>query len=284
MATLLNAHRSLLPALAYREPELLHELSLARELQNVPVIGAVAADPDDPLGVDDDAVVGLRPLEARPRAAPGVHHVALLVELDDRRRRQTAIGRRRVGRRVDFLSVERARAAVNDPDVILRIDADADDVPKQPVVGQRFGPHRIDFESRRLHAFFGGGRPVEHGLGEAENHEDNKHGGADRQIAFHQSLPFARDPRPGIGVVGDSGLGVRGWGLVGRSATPSPTPHSLLPTPYSLRPTPYALSATTYSPNPQSPVLRLRRIQSDLLQAARARAAAHSDPPDNYPR
>ena len=49
---------------------------------------------------------------------------------------------------VSFARLERARA-VNDPDMILRVHRDADGLAHQPVVRQRLGPQRIDFESRR---------------------------------------------------------------------------------------------------------------------------------------
>jgi len=56
------------------------------------VAGAVAADPDHAFGIDDDAVIRLRPFEALARAAPRVHNVALLIELDDGWRRNAAVG------------------------------------------------------------------------------------------------------------------------------------------------------------------------------------------------
>ena len=39
---------------------------------------------------------------------------------------------------------------MDDEDVIPRIDADADHRAKDPVIGERLGPHRIDLEARRL--------------------------------------------------------------------------------------------------------------------------------------
>ena len=44
---------------------------------------------------------------------------------------------------------------MHDPDVILRVDAEADRLAEHPVVRQRLRPERIDFEPRRLH-----GRPA----------------------------------------------------------------------------------------------------------------------------
>ena len=41
---------------------------------------------------------------------------------------------------------------MDDPDVILGVDAEADRLPEHPVVRQRLRPHRIDLEPRRLEA------------------------------------------------------------------------------------------------------------------------------------
>src|SRR5262245_10857414 len=48
---------------------------------------------------------------------------------------------------MDLAGFERA-CAMNDPDVILRIDRHADGLAKNPVVRQRLRPKRIDFEAR----------------------------------------------------------------------------------------------------------------------------------------
>ena len=50
--------------------ELRHELAVARELQDVRVGAAVAANPDEAFVVDDDAVVGIRPIVAAGRSVP----------------------------------------------------------------------------------------------------------------------------------------------------------------------------------------------------------------------
>src|SRR5207302_3616039 len=42
-------------------------------------------------------------------------------------------------------------SAMDDPDVVLLVDPDADRHAEQPVIGQRLGPQRIDLEDRRLH-------------------------------------------------------------------------------------------------------------------------------------
>ena len=53
---------------------------------------------------------------------------------------------------------------MDDPDVILGVDAEADRLAEHPVVGQRLRPERIDFEARRLDraAVLRGGHALEH--------------------------------------------------------------------------------------------------------------------------
>src|SRR6185369_8676655 len=152
------------------------------------VLAAVAADEQVALGVGRDAVVRLRPLEALSRSAPRADEVALGVELDDRRRRHTALGLRRVGRGVDFLRLERAGAAVDDVDVILGVDADADHVAVHPVIRQRLRPHRVDFEPRRLRAALGLrlGGALQRALREAERNEQRKQAGSYRDVTLHK--------------------------------------------------------------------------------------------------
>jgi hypothetical protein len=38
---------------------------------------------------------------------------------------------------------------MDDPDVIVCVDGDADGLPENPVIGKRLGPSEIDFEARR---------------------------------------------------------------------------------------------------------------------------------------
>jgi len=166
----------------------------------VAVVRAVAADPDDALAVDGDAVVALGPLEAGARAAgaaPRVDHVAVLIELEHGRRRRAAVRRRRRRLGVLLLAVERRAAAMDDPDVVVGVDADADGAAHAPVVRQRLGPHRIDFEARRLHrglAFRVGGALEERLTGRQEGRE-NHEGRADVDVAvpllnWHHCLPL----------------------------------------------------------------------------------------------
>src|SRR5882672_7089811 len=147
------------------------ELAVLGELQHLRVLCAVAADPDVALVVDEDAVVRLRPLVARSRAAPVPHQVAGLVEHQHRRRAAAALAGRRIELQALLVVVVRGRAAVDDPDVVLLVDPDADRHAEQPVVGQGLGPQWIDFEHRRLHDLRLVGLTVEERLRAAEHRE-----------------------------------------------------------------------------------------------------------------
>ncbi len=73
---------SFVAALALAELADLHqELAVLGELQDVRVGPAVSANPDVALVVDEDAVIGIRPLVALTRAAPVAQQVAVLIEL-----------------------------------------------------------------------------------------------------------------------------------------------------------------------------------------------------------
>ncbi len=130
-------------------PDLHEELAVARELQEVRILVAVAANPHVVLVVDEDAVVRGRPLVAGGGTAPVPDEVACGVELEDRR----CLGTARPGRRIlvggGFGGRERV-VAVHDPDMILGVDAEPDHLAEHPVVRQGFGPERIDLELRRL--------------------------------------------------------------------------------------------------------------------------------------
>jgi hypothetical protein len=56
------------------------------------------------------------------------------VELEDRRRRRAALRGRRIGGRVHLAGLQRA-GAVDDPDVILRVDRNTDCLTKNPLIG-----------------------------------------------------------------------------------------------------------------------------------------------------
>ena len=73
------------------------------------------------------------------------------------------------------------QAGLQTADVILRIDADADHVAVDPMVGQRLGPERIDLEPRRLDAVgrLCVHRPLELVVRGAEGDESDKEGRTD---------------------------------------------------------------------------------------------------------
>ena len=126
--------------------DLQHEFAVARELQILPVLLAVAADPDEALGIDAHAMLVLWPVVALARAAPGPHQLALRVELHDRRSRYAAFAGRRTERR-GLLVVGEASGALDHPDMVLCIDRDAGRLTHDPVVGQGLRPGRIDLKT-----------------------------------------------------------------------------------------------------------------------------------------
>src|SRR2546423_6450636 len=124
-----------------------HELAVAREFVDMPAGGLdVVADPDEIIVVDMDAVTVVAPLVVRAVAAPALHHLAVLVEFDHRRRRHAAFDVA-VGRGALFAGVEGARTLV-DPDMILRVNGDAADGTDDPVVRKRLRPGGIYGEFR----------------------------------------------------------------------------------------------------------------------------------------
>src|SRR3954463_9843367 len=125
------------------------ELAVLRELQHHAVAAAVAADPDVALVIDGDAVVRGRPLIALAvAAAPVAQQRALLIELENRRRLRAALAGLGVAGRLERVDAVRP---MDDPDVIVGVDADADRHALIPVVRQRLREGRIDLEARHLH-------------------------------------------------------------------------------------------------------------------------------------
>jgi len=126
--------------------DLQHEFALARELQILAVLLAVAADPDEALVVNAHAVLVLRPVVAGAGTAPGLHQLAVLVELHDRRGWCTALAGGRIERR-RFLVVGQAFWPLDHPDVVLRVDRNPRRLAHDPIVGQRPRPRRIDLKA-----------------------------------------------------------------------------------------------------------------------------------------
>ena len=85
---------------------------------------------------------------------------------------------------------------MDDPDVVVRVDPDADRGAEHPVIGERLRPERVDFESRRQDgaAALGVGRVLEHGLADSERRQErrqthpNQHGARAHSMS-HSCLP-----------------------------------------------------------------------------------------------
>ena len=194
-----------------RLPDLQQELALLRELEHLRVLIAVAADPDVALVVDRDAVIRGRPLVAFTRSAPVADEIAFRIELEHGRRAGAALAGRRIQLEALLVVAERRRSAMDDPDVIALIDRHADRRSEDPMIGQRLGPERIDFEVRRLNRVAALPRQLprdEHACrGEHDQDEDKP---AIRQHLAHGSLLERGDYIRGSGLR-DSGL--RGSGF-----------------------------------------------------------------------
>jgi hypothetical protein len=77
---------------------------------------------------------------------------------------------------------------MNDPDVVLCVDRNADGHAEQPLIGQRLGPQRIDLEERNLnHRMLRDRRAVQQGLA---GHETDDAGGD--HAAIHEPPPLDR--------------------------------------------------------------------------------------------
>src|SRR6516165_5306941 len=116
----------------------LQELIVGYRLEARQAVGraAVAADPDEALVVDMNAVLALRPFVAGAVAAPGLDVVAGLVEHHDGWRCHREVG-----------VLEGART-VQEPDIVLRVDRKARRVAELPF-GRHLRPGGIDLEHRQ---------------------------------------------------------------------------------------------------------------------------------------
>ena len=177
--------------------DLQQERAVARELQDLAVTLPVAPDPDVVQVVDEDAVLLVRPLVAVAGTAPGLDDVALLVELDHRRRRHAALGGRWVDRRA-ALAVGQRSGPVQHPDVVARVDGHTDDVPEQPLVRQRLRPERVHLQRSPRHVALRRGGAVERALPEGERDAARDNGRRHPRLLFplHRYL-LARNRDPG---------------------------------------------------------------------------------------
>ena len=173
-------------------PTCMHELAVLRELQDVAVVrAAVAANPDEALVVDVEAVVGRRPRVTRTALpAPAAEQGAVRVELENRRRDLAALARLLVDRAFDF--VEHV-GAMHDPHVILGINPETDRLALVHAVGQRLRERRIDLEPRRLNgaASLRLGRLLQHALADAEHGKQGDERRTDQKVThpFHTLSP-----------------------------------------------------------------------------------------------
>src|SRR5206468_839648 len=110
---------------------------------------SIASDPDIALVIDEHAVLVLRPVVALGGlgSAPGFDDFARLVEFDDRRRGIAAD--RLVAAFGALVAIVHRARALADPNVVVLIDEDAADLTEDPIVWERLGPTRVDFEFRR---------------------------------------------------------------------------------------------------------------------------------------
>ena len=111
-----------------------------------------AADVNVARLVDGDARRIMRPVEAfHVLRLPAVEQRAGRVELEDLRRGKAARARPRFERRALLVGLQRVDAAMDDPDVILRVDGHARHLGQNPrfFLRERFRPQRLDFHRRR---------------------------------------------------------------------------------------------------------------------------------------
>ena len=107
-----------------RLADLHQELAVGRELRDLVVLLAVAADPDAAVLVHENSVLVLRPVVALAGPAPGAQQIAVGIELHHRRRGGAALRGGRV-LRCALLVVEQALRAVDDPDAVVAIGGEA---------------------------------------------------------------------------------------------------------------------------------------------------------------
>jgi hypothetical protein len=89
-----------------------------------------------------------------------VDHVAGRVEGDDRRCGAATDRNRGIELGAFLIVVQGRAAAMNDPDIVLVVDRDADRHAEQRFVGERLRPQRIDLKDRGFHHRVLGGRGV----------------------------------------------------------------------------------------------------------------------------
>src|SRR5262249_33438520 len=106
-------------------------------------------EPDVVVLVDENAVLGLRPVVTFARTAPGAVKLAVLIELEHRRGRCAALGGWRVLHRAFFI-VDQGRWPLDNPDVVVPVDRDVRHLAEDLVAGQGLGPEGVDLKERHV--------------------------------------------------------------------------------------------------------------------------------------
>ena len=97
--------------------------------------------------VDVDPMLTRRPRQVSPWPAPSPDHRAGLIKDDDGGRGHAAL---KIGRRFNCSGVSyvQAETAMDDPDVVARVNCYAGNLTEYPVIGQRLRPMGVDLEYR----------------------------------------------------------------------------------------------------------------------------------------
>ena len=120
-------------------PHLHQETAVPRELENVGIALAVPADPDVVHGVHLKAVIRCWPGVLAARPTEGIHQIPLHIELQHVGSPFTTHGVRLIWPHVSLVPRIQRVPAVDDEDVVTRIDAHTNHVAQNPVVRKRFG-------------------------------------------------------------------------------------------------------------------------------------------------
>src|ERR1700675_1131557 len=130
-------------------PDLHHKMPILFELENMPVGWRTPSDPNASILFHINSMLVLGPIKSFARSAPRMEQMSLLVELQDRRRRNATLRTRRRKRSANF--VHRVRGwPLQNPDVVLPVHGQAADLPDNPVVWQLLRPKRVNAILRRV--------------------------------------------------------------------------------------------------------------------------------------
>jgi len=141
------AHIRVTPALV-APSDLQHQCPVRGELQQLVISNRLKArdaicrtvdstQPDEPVRIDVNAVLTLRPLIPAPRSSPGLNEVAIRIEDHERRCRHLSQLRRN------------GPGSMQQPDVVFGIHGHPGHVPQDPSLWQ-LRPLRIDAERRHV--------------------------------------------------------------------------------------------------------------------------------------